>query len=62
MNNEQKTVVYNHNTATYDTPDDTKVAFELVDNVQCMLDLLYISLIRDKQCKVIEKLNSIRKI
>jgi hypothetical protein len=42
-------VTYNPLTATYDTPDGTSVAAELVDNVQCFADVLHIARIRDKQ-------------
>lgn len=42
-------VTYNPATATYDTPDGTSVAAELVDNVQCLADVLQIATIRDKQ-------------
>lgn len=42
-------VVFNPNTHTYDTPDGTSVAAELVDNAQCLLDVWYIASIRQKQ-------------
>jgi hypothetical protein len=42
-------VTYNPLTATYDTPDGTSVAAELVDNVQCLADVLHIAAIRAKQ-------------
>ena len=42
-------VTYNPLTATYDTPDGTSVAAELVDNVQCLADVLHIAHIRAKQ-------------
>lgn len=42
-------VEYNPMTATYDTPDGTRVAAELVDNVQCLADVLHIAQIRAKQ-------------
>ena len=40
---------YNHETATYDTPDGTSVAAELVDGVQCLADVFYIASIREQQ-------------
>ena len=40
---------YNVLTATYDTPDGTHVATELVDSVQCLADVLYIATIRASQ-------------
>lgn len=42
-------VNYNPLTAAYDTPDGTSVAAELVDNVQCLADVLRIAQIRAKQ-------------
>lgn len=42
-------VTYNPLTATYDTPDGTSVASELVDNAQSMGDVLYIVGIRAAQ-------------
>jgi hypothetical protein len=42
-------VKYNPLTATYDTPAGTSVAAELVDNVQCLADVLHIAAIRAKQ-------------
>jgi len=42
-------VAYNPLTATYDTPDGTSVAAELVGNVQCLADVLHIAVIRAKQ-------------
>jgi hypothetical protein len=42
-------VTYNPLTNTYDTPDGTSVAAELVDNVQCLADMLNIAQIRAKQ-------------
>jgi hypothetical protein len=42
-------VRYNHLTNTYDTPDGTAVAAELVDSVQCLADVFYISSIREQQ-------------
>lgn len=44
-----KTDVYNVLTATYDTPDGTKVAAEIVNNVHCLADVLHICDIRQKQ-------------
>lgn len=40
---------FNPLTHTYDTPDGTKVASELGDNVQCLADVLHMSAIREKQ-------------
>jgi hypothetical protein len=40
---------YNPLTATYDTKDGTSVAAELVDNVECLADVLHISSIRSTQ-------------
>lgn len=48
-------VQFNHLTGTYDTPDGTRVASELADNVQCLADVLYISLIRENQREAIAK-------
>jgi hypothetical protein len=42
-------VTYNPLTATYDTPDGTAVAAELIDNVRCLADALHIANIRAKQ-------------
>tara|TARA_R110000868_G_scaffold215878_1_gene466021 strand:+ start:306 stop:644 length:339 start_codon:yes stop_codon:yes gene_type:complete len=44
-------VTYSPVTVTYDTPDGTSVAAELVDNAQCLADVLHISLIRGQQRK-----------
>jgi phage terminase large subunit-like protein len=41
-----KWVKYNPLTATYDTPDGTSVAAEVVDSVQCLADVLHIAQIR----------------
>ena len=40
---------YNVLTDTYDTPDGTHVAAELVDSVQCLADVLHIAQIRASQ-------------
>ena len=48
-------VRYNLLTDTYDTPDGTKVAAELCDNVQCLADFLHIAKIRDDQRAVIRE-------
>jgi hypothetical protein len=48
-------VQFNHLTQTYDTRDGTKVSAALVDNVQCLADVLYISLIRENQREAIAK-------
>lgn len=45
----QDWVKYNTMTHTYDTPDGTSVAAELVDNVRSLVDVLYIATIREKQ-------------
>ena len=42
-------VRYNPLTHTYDTPDGTRVAAELIDNVQCLADVIRIAGIREKQ-------------
>ena len=42
-------VCYNPMTKTYHTQDNTSVSAELVDNVECLADVLYITLIRSKQ-------------
>jgi hypothetical protein len=49
MSDELSWVTYNPLTNTYDTPDSTSVAAELVDNVQCLADILNIAQIRAKQ-------------
>ena len=46
---------YNQATHTYDTQDGTKVAAELVDNVQCLADVFSIIRIREKQRDAILK-------
>lgn len=40
---------FNHLTQTYDTQDGTKVAAELVENVQCLADVFVITNIRQDQ-------------
>ncbi len=42
-------VKYNPLTATYDTPDGTKVAQELADSAECLADVLHIANVREKQ-------------
>lgn len=42
-------VTYNHKIATYDTPDGTSIPEELVDNAQCLADVLHIAIMREKQ-------------
>lgn len=42
-------IQYNPATMTYDTRDGTKVAAEIVDDVQCLADVLRIATIREKQ-------------
>jgi len=46
---ESSWVTYNDATATYDTPDGTKVATELCDMAQSMLDVFRIAGIREDQ-------------
>ena len=42
-------VTYNPATATYDTPDGTRIGAELVDSVECLADVLHIARLRKKQ-------------
>lgn len=42
-------VRYNHLTNTYDTPDGTRVASEITDNVTCLADVVRIAQIREEQ-------------
>lgn len=51
----QEWVFFNDLTMTYDTPDGTKVAAELIDNAQCLADVLYIAIIRQEQRDAIKK-------
>jgi hypothetical protein len=44
-------VRYNELTGCYETKDRTSVSAELVDNVQCLADIFYISSIRENQRK-----------
>lgn len=44
-------VTYNPLTNTYDTQDGTNVAAELVDNVQCLADVLRIAQIRQRTAR-----------
>lgn len=44
-----KWVRYNEKTDTYDTPDGTAVAAELVDSVRCLADVFYIASLREQQ-------------
>lgn len=53
--NRNSWVSYNDKTATYDTPDGTSVAAEVVDGVECLADLLRISNIRAQQRAAIRK-------
>jgi hypothetical protein len=55
MGDQKPWVVFNNCTQTYDTRDGTKVAAELVDNVQCLADVLRISLIREDQRAALKK-------
>lgn len=48
-------VKHNSNTDTYDTPDGTKVAACLVDNVECLADIFHIADIRERQRTAIAK-------
>ena len=48
-------VKWNPLTQTYDTPDGTSVAGELVNNAQTMLDALRIATIRGQQRAAIAK-------
>lgn len=45
----QERVSYNHLTNTYDTPDGTVVAAELVDGADSLADIFTISTIRESQ-------------
>jgi hypothetical protein len=42
-------ITYNQQTKSYETPDGTSVAAELVNNVRCLADVLHIAQIRAKQ-------------
>ncbi len=42
-------VKLNHLTGCYETPDGTVIAAELAENQQCLADVLYIALLREKQ-------------
>lgn len=53
MNEDKPWVVFNTCTQTYDTRDGTIVAAELVESIQCLADILNISLIREKQREAI---------
>ena len=59
MSNTQHTpgpwVQYNAMNAAYETPDGTKVAAELADNVACIADVLQIAAIREAQRAAIAK-------
>lgn len=48
-------VRFNPATQTYDTPDGTRVAVELVDSVVCLADVLRIACIREDQRAAIAK-------
>lgn len=52
---EKEWVAYNPQTMTYDTRDGTKIAAELVENVQCLADVLYISILRERQREAMRK-------
>lgn len=49
QNTQDQWVKYNPLTATYDTPDGTKVAQELADSAECWADVLHIANVREKQ-------------
>jgi hypothetical protein len=49
QNTQDQRVKYNPLTATYDTPDGTKVAQELVDNAKYFADFLHVANVREKQ-------------
>ena len=42
-------VQFNCMAHTYDTPDGTKVAVELIDNARTLLDVFHITSVREKQ-------------
>ena len=42
-------VRHNPLTQTYDTPDGTQVAIEVVDNAQSLLDVFHVSSMRERQ-------------
>lgn len=42
-------VEFDHLTQNYRTPDSTAVAAEIIDNVQCLADILHIAGIRQRQ-------------
>jgi hypothetical protein len=42
-------VAYNPRTYTYDTPDGTAVAAEIVDSVACLADVFFIATLREQQ-------------
>ena len=48
-NSERPWVKYNPLTATYDTPDGTKIAQEVADNVSSLADVLHVANIREGQ-------------
>lgn len=50
-------ILFDPRTQTYKTKDGTSVSAELVDNVQCLADVLRIAQIRELQrfCKTREK-------
>lgn len=41
-------VVYNEQTATYDTRDGTKISVELVESANCLADVLHIASLREQ--------------
>jgi hypothetical protein len=48
-------VQFNTLTQCYETPDGTRVAAEVADNVECLADVLRIAIIRDEQRASIAK-------
>lgn len=50
-------VFLDHSTQTYRTEDGTCVAREIVDNAQCLADVLYIAQIRAGQRRELAKEN-----
>lgn len=47
--NPESWVRFNSQTQCYETPDGTSVSAELIENVECMADVMQIAIIRDKQ-------------
>jgi hypothetical protein len=55
-------VRFNPLTNSYDTPDGTRIAAELVDSVKGLADILYIAGIRANQRAVIRAANAGRSV